>query len=107
MMGSLTLRDQVFDENGVPCNIVAFSKVDDTELCLSLIHIFFSSFGEDFARVAPTLPPRAAYPSPLGHVPHLDPKARHGATCGHVARKGMGREKPPSGGDPDFIGESV
>ena len=33
MMGSLTLRDQVFDENGVPCNIVAFSKVDDTELC--------------------------------------------------------------------------
>ena len=37
MMGSLTLRDQVFDENGVPCNIVAFSKVDDTELCYRLV----------------------------------------------------------------------
>ena len=32
-MGTLTLQDRVFDENGSPCNIVAFSEIDDTEQC--------------------------------------------------------------------------
>ena len=32
-MGTLTPGDQVFDENGRPCNIVAFSEIDDTEQC--------------------------------------------------------------------------
>ena len=36
-MGTLTLDDKVFDENGMPCNIVAFSKVDDTEQCYRLV----------------------------------------------------------------------
>ncbi len=36
-MGTLTLNDRVFDENGMPCNIVAFSSVDDTEQCYRLV----------------------------------------------------------------------
>ena len=36
-MGTLTLQDRVFDENGSPCNIVAFSEIDDTEQCYRLV----------------------------------------------------------------------
>ena len=36
-MGTLTPGDQVFDESGRPCNIVAFSEIDDTEQCYRLI----------------------------------------------------------------------
>ena len=36
-MGTLDYSDKVFDENGIPCNIVAFSKTDDTEQCYRLI----------------------------------------------------------------------
>ena len=36
-MGTLTLQDRVFDENGIPCNIVAFSEIDDTEQCYRLV----------------------------------------------------------------------
>ena len=36
-MGTLTLNDRVFDENGIPCNIVAFSAIDDTEQCYRLV----------------------------------------------------------------------
>ena len=36
-MGTLTPGDQVFDENGRPCNIVAFSEIDDTEQCYRLV----------------------------------------------------------------------
>ena len=36
-MGTLTLDDKVFDENGMPCSIVAFSAIDDTEQCYRLL----------------------------------------------------------------------
>ena len=36
-MGTLTPGDQVFDESGRPCNIVAFSEIDDTEQCYRLV----------------------------------------------------------------------
>ena len=36
-MGDIQVGDQVFDENGRPCNIVAFSEIDDTEQCYRLI----------------------------------------------------------------------
>ena len=36
-MGTLTLNDRVFDENGIPCNIIAFSAIDDTEQCYRLV----------------------------------------------------------------------
>ena len=36
-MGTLKRGDRVFDENGAPCRVVAFSAVDDTEPCYRLI----------------------------------------------------------------------
>lgn len=32
-MGNIRIGDQVFDEQGKPCNVVALSEIDDTEQC--------------------------------------------------------------------------